>query len=114
MDILRTKSVEHSLEETAEKGRSLKRTLSAWDLAMMGVAVAVGAGIFSVGAQAAAFPCGACCDHQLYYCRGSVCCSRIMLCGVCVNGPCCGISVFLHLYHNRRVHCMDNRMGYDP
>ena len=58
MDILRTKSVEHSLEETAEKGRSLKRTLSAWDLAMMGVAVAVGAGIFSVGAQAAAFHAG--------------------------------------------------------
>ena len=58
MDILRTKSVEHSLEETAEKGRRLKRTLSAWDLAMMGVAVAVGAGIFSVGAQAAAFHAG--------------------------------------------------------
>ncbi|WP_142113586.1 amino acid permease [Rarobacter incanus] len=34
--------------------RSLKRELTAWDLATLGVAVAVGAGIFSVGATAAA------------------------------------------------------------
>ena len=37
-----------------EVGHSLKRSLGVLDLAVMGVAVAVGAGIFSVGAQAAA------------------------------------------------------------
>ncbi|MFZ2625458.1 MAG: amino acid permease [Propionibacterium sp.] len=50
----RIKEVEQSLGETLEVGHSLKRSLGVLDLAVMGVAVAVGAGIFSVGAQAAA------------------------------------------------------------
>ncbi|RSX54998.1 amino acid permease [Bifidobacterium dolichotidis] len=58
MQIFRTKSVEQTLAETEEEGHKLKRTLGWWDLAVMGVAVAVGAGIFSVGAQAAAFHAG--------------------------------------------------------
>ena len=58
MQIWRKKSVEQTLAETMEGGRRLRRTLNAWDLAVMGVAVAVGAGIFSVGAQAAAFHAG--------------------------------------------------------
>ncbi|MFF1528035.1 APC family permease [Cellulomonas sp. NPDC058312] len=52
--ILRRKSVEDSLATTDDPDRSLKRDLTAWDLAVLGVAVAVGAGIFSVGATAAA------------------------------------------------------------
>ncbi|NEG90541.1 amino acid permease [Bifidobacterium aerophilum] len=58
MHVFRTKSVEQTLAETGEEGRSLKRNLTWWDLSIMGVAVAVGAGIFSVGAQAAAFHAG--------------------------------------------------------
>lgn len=58
MHIFRTKTVEQTLAETGEQGRTLKRNLTWWDLAIMGVAVAVGAGIFSVGAQAAAFHAG--------------------------------------------------------
>lgn len=58
MQVFRTKSVEQTIAETGEEGRSLKRNLTWWDLAVMGVAVAVGAGIFSVGAQAAAFHAG--------------------------------------------------------
>lgn len=52
--VLRRKPVEDSFAAMADPERSLKRDLSAWDLAVMGVAVAVGAGIFSVGATAAA------------------------------------------------------------
>lgn len=58
VQIFRTKSVEQTLAETNESGHALKRNLGWWDLAVMGVAVAVGAGIFSVGAQAAAFHAG--------------------------------------------------------
>ncbi|GAA4197551.1 amino acid permease [Microbacterium oryzae] len=54
----RVKSVERSVAETHEEHRSLKRSLRTWDLAVMGVAVAVGAGIFSVGAEASAFHAG--------------------------------------------------------
>jgi APA family basic amino acid/polyamine antiporter len=46
--------VESFLADAAEPGRQLKRTLNTWDLMIMGVAVSVGAGIFSVGARAAA------------------------------------------------------------
>ena len=51
--LLRTKSIEQSIADTTEPGHRLKRSLSAWDLMILGVAVAVGAGIFSVGARAA-------------------------------------------------------------
>ncbi|ALE93074.1 amino acid permease [Arthrobacter alpinus] len=54
MNLFRTKSIERSLADAQEPGHSLKRTLSTWDLMIMGIAVAVGAGIFSVGAKAAA------------------------------------------------------------
>ena len=53
MNLFRTKSIEQSMSDADEPGRKLKRTLSTWDLMIMGVAVAVGAGIFSVGAKAA-------------------------------------------------------------
>lgn len=58
MNVFRKKSVEQTIAKTGESGRSLKRDLTWWDLAIMGVAVAVGAGIFSIGAQAAAFHAG--------------------------------------------------------
>jgi APA family basic amino acid/polyamine antiporter len=51
--LTRTKSIEQSIADAAEPGHELKRSLSAWDLMILGVAVAVGAGIFSVGARAA-------------------------------------------------------------
>ncbi|AEE47808.1 amino acid permease [Cellulomonas fimi] len=52
--IFRRKSVEDSLAAADDPDRHLRRSLTAWDLAVLGVAVAVGAGIFSVGATAAA------------------------------------------------------------
>src|SRR3954453_16528393 len=53
MSLFRTKSIEQSMADMVEPGRELKRTLSTFDLMILGVAVAVGAGIFSVGAKAA-------------------------------------------------------------
>ena len=58
MSVMRRKSVEAALAATEDEERNLKRSLNAWDLALMGVAVAVGAGIFSVGAKAAATKAG--------------------------------------------------------
>lgn len=58
MHVLRKKTIEQSVAESKEAGHSLKRTLHTKDLAVMGVAVAVGAGIFSVGAQTVAFHAG--------------------------------------------------------
>ncbi|WOQ17664.1 amino acid permease [Raineyella sp. W15-4] len=54
MSLFVKKTIGEVQQDLADPERSLRRDLSAWDIAVMGVAVAVGAGIFSVGAQAAA------------------------------------------------------------
>jgi len=54
----RTKSVEQSIEDTDEPGHKLKRTLSVIDLTVFGVAVVIGAGIFTLTARAAATTAG--------------------------------------------------------
>src|SRR3954467_12886312 len=56
--LFRTKSVEQSIQDTDEPGHKLKRTLSAWDLTVFGVAVVIGAGIFTLTARAAATTAG--------------------------------------------------------
>ncbi|MFC0265172.1 APC family permease [Alloscardovia macacae] len=58
MNLFRVKSIETALEQTHSEGHSLKRGLGVWDMATLAVAVAVGAGIFSVGAQAIASHAG--------------------------------------------------------
>lgn len=54
MSLFAKKSLTEVDEDLGDQDRSLRRELGVWDIAVMGVAVAVGAGIFSVGAQAAA------------------------------------------------------------
>lgn len=54
----RTKSVEQSIQDTDEPGHKLKRSLSAWDLTVFGVAVVIGAGIFTLTARVAATTAG--------------------------------------------------------
>jgi basic amino acid/polyamine antiporter, APA family len=54
MGLWRTKSVEQSMQDTEQEGHQLRRNLTAWDLVVFGVAVVVGAGIFTTTAKAAA------------------------------------------------------------
>jgi len=49
----RTKSVEQSIKDTDEPGSRLRKNLSAWDLTVFGVAVVIGAGIFTLTARTA-------------------------------------------------------------
>src|SRR6478609_9093955 len=56
--LFRTKSVEQSMQDTEEPGHKLKRNLSALDLTVFGVAVVIGAGIFTLGAKVAATKAG--------------------------------------------------------
>ncbi len=58
MSVWRTKSVEQSIKDTDEPGHKLKRSLSAWDLTIFGVAVVIGAGIFTLTARVAATTAG--------------------------------------------------------
>ncbi|WP_395726196.1 amino acid permease [Nakamurella sp.] len=58
MSVWRTKSVEQSIQDTDEPGHKLKRSLSALDLTIFGVAVVIGAGIFTLTARVAATTAG--------------------------------------------------------
>ncbi|AHI01260.1 amino acid permease [Kutzneria viridogrisea] len=49
----RTKSVEQSIADTDEPDTKLRKDLTAWDLTVFGVAVVIGAGIFTVTASTA-------------------------------------------------------------
>jgi basic amino acid/polyamine antiporter, APA family len=78
MSIWRTKSIEASMADSLEKGHNLKRTLGTWDLMVMGVAVAVGAGIFSVGAKAAGSYAGP--SVTLAFLLAAVTCALAIMC----------------------------------
>ncbi len=75
---LRKKSVEASLASVDDPERHLRRELTAWDLAVLGVAVAIGAGIFSVGATAAANYAGP--GVILSFVIASVVCALAIMC----------------------------------
>ncbi|MGW1742822.1 amino acid permease [Nocardia sp. NPDC001965] len=51
--LFRTKSVEQSIRDTDEPGTKLRKDLTSWDLAIFGVAVVIGAGIFTLTARTA-------------------------------------------------------------
>lgn len=76
--LARRKSIEESLADTTVEERSLKRSLRARDLIVMGVAVAVGAGIFSVGARAAGDFAGP--SVTLAFVLAAITCALSMMC----------------------------------
>ncbi len=54
MNVLRTKSIEHSMADTEDAEYKLKKNLSALDLTVFGIGVIIGAGIFTLTGKAAA------------------------------------------------------------
>ncbi len=78
MSLFRTKSIEQAIADADEPGHRLRRSLSVWDLMILGVAVAVGAGIFSVGARAAASFAGP--AVSVSFVIAAVTCALAMMC----------------------------------
>ncbi|GAA3894939.1 amino acid permease [Leifsonia kafniensis] len=78
MSLWRTKSIEDSLADSHLEHRSLTRSLGTFDLMVMGVAVAVGAGIFSVGAKAAGSYAGP--SVTLAFVLAAVTCALAIMC----------------------------------
>ncbi len=76
--IWRTKSIEQSIQDTDEPGTRLKRQLTTRDLVIFGVAVAVGAGIFTVTARAAGDMAGP--SVAIAFVIAAVCCSLAVMC----------------------------------
>ncbi|RDI52857.1 amino acid/polyamine/organocation transporter (APC superfamily) [Nocardia mexicana] len=76
--LFRTKSVEQSIRDTDEPGARLRRDLTAWDLTIFGVAVVVGAGIFTLTARTAGNVAGP--SVSLAFVFAAIACGLTALC----------------------------------
>ncbi|WP_431964760.1 amino acid permease [Nocardia sp. bgisy134] len=76
--LFRTKSVEQSIRDTDEPDSKLRKDLTAWDLTVFGVAVVVGAGIFTLTARTAGNVAGP--SVSLAFVFAAVACGLTALC----------------------------------
>lgn len=76
--IRRVKSVEQSIADTDEPASKLKKELTAWDLTVFGVAVVVGAGIFTTTARTAGNVAGP--SVSLAFVLAAIACGLAALC----------------------------------
>src|SRR4051812_40985383 len=76
--IWRTKSVEQSIEDTDEPDTKLRKDLTTWDLIVFGVAVVVGAGIFTLSASTAGGVAGP--SVSLAFVLAAIACGLAALC----------------------------------
>ncbi|SDU84800.1 amino acid permease [Gordonia westfalica] len=74
----RVKSVEQSISDTDEPDTKLRRDLTAWDLTVFGVAVVVGAGIFTLTARTAGNLAGP--SVSLAFVLAAIACALAALC----------------------------------
>src|SRR5918998_1639243 len=56
--LLKTKSIEQLVSDVEHGGKSLKRSLTAWDLTLLGIGAIIGTGIFVLTGTAAANQAG--------------------------------------------------------
>ncbi|MEU5844042.1 amino acid permease [Rhodococcus sp. NPDC047139] len=76
--LLRVKSVEQSIRDTDDPDSRLRRDLTAWDLIVFGVAVVVGAGIFTLTARTAGNVAGP--SVSLAFVFAAIACALAALC----------------------------------
>ncbi|MCM6777104.1 amino acid permease [Nocardia sp. CDC159] len=76
--LFRTKSVEQSIRDTDEPDAKLRKDLTAWDLTIFGVAVVVGAGIFTLTARTAGNVAGP--SVSLAFVFAAIACGLTALC----------------------------------
>jgi basic amino acid/polyamine antiporter, APA family len=78
MGVLRTKSIEQSIQDTEESEHKLRKDLSAWDLTVFGIGVIIGTGIFVLTGIAAATKAGP--AVSLSFVLAGVACALAALC----------------------------------
>jgi APA family basic amino acid/polyamine antiporter len=78
MSVLRTKSIEQSLQDTDEPEYQLRRRLSALDLTVFGIGVVIGAGIFTLTGRVAKEFAGP--GVVFSFVLAAVCCALAALC----------------------------------
>ena len=86
MSLLRTKSIEQSIEDTDDPDHKLRKDLGALDLIVFGVGVIIGAGIFVLTGTVAASNSGPAAGAELHDRRGRLRPRRPLLRGVRLDG----------------------------
>jgi basic amino acid/polyamine antiporter, APA family len=76
--LLKTKSIEQLVSDVEEGGKALRRSLSAWDLTLLGVGAIIGTGIFVLTGTAAANQAGP--AIMLSYLAAGLACAFAALC----------------------------------
>ena len=109
-NLLKTKSIEQLVDDV-EKGKHLKRTLTAFDLTLLGIGAIIGTGIFVLTGTAAAQP-GRPRDHALVRAgRARLRLRGAVLRRVRVDDPDLGQRLHLLLRDARRAHRLDRSAG---
>jgi len=78
MNVLRTKSIEQSLQDTEDPEYQLKKRLTALDLTVFGIGVIIGAGIFTLTGKAAAQYAGP--GVVFSFALAAICCGLAAIC----------------------------------
>jgi basic amino acid/polyamine antiporter, APA family len=78
MNVLRTKSIEQSLEDTEDVDFQLKKKLTALDLTVFGIGVVIGAGIFTLTGKVASEYAGP--GVVFSFLLAAICCALAALC----------------------------------
>ena len=113
-NLLKTKSVE-ALQRDAEGGeRSLRRTLTALDLTLLGIGAIIGTGIFVLTGTAAANQAGPAITLSYVAAGSGLRLCRPLLRGVRGHDPHRGQRLRLRLRDPGRDHRLDHRVGPDP
>ncbi len=112
--LLKTKSIEQIVSDVEHGGKTLRRSLSAWDLTLLGIGAIIGTGIFVLTGTAAANQAGPG-DHGVL--PGSRACVRVrsaVLRRVRVDGADRRQRLYLRLRLARRDRGVADRLGSDP
>ena len=112
-NLFKTKSIEQLVGDVEHGGKALRRSLTAWDLTLLGIGAIIGTGIFVLTGTAAANQAGPAITMS-YLAAGLACAfRRAVLRRVRVDDPDRRQRLHLRLRDARRAGGLDDRLGLD-
>ena len=113
-NLFKTKSIEQLVGDVEHGAKSLKRSLSAFDLTLLGIGAIIGTGIFVLTGTAAANQAGPAIVMSYVAAGLGLRLRRALLRRVRVDDPDRRQRLHLRVCHARRVVGLDDRLGPDP
>ncbi len=113
-NLFKTKSIEQLVGDVEHGGKALRRSLTAWDLTLLGIGAIIGTGIFVLTGTAAANQAGP--AITMSYLAAGLACAFAALCYAEFASmiPIAGSRLYLRVCDARRAGRVDDRLGLDP